>query len=84
MVGTCFLSILSGHKCYSHVTAIRCDGVSPGLLGMGKVISYTPRKSARPSHSYYTYLMAGTCQVPGVEVRAGNEHTAKNTQSGLL
>lgn len=33
------LSILSGHKRYSHVTAIRCDGVNPGLLGMNKVIS---------------------------------------------
>ena len=33
------LSILSGHRRYSHVTAIRCDGVNPGLLGMGKVIS---------------------------------------------
>ena len=33
------LSILSGHKRYSHVTAMRCDGVNPGLLGMNKVIS---------------------------------------------
>lgn len=33
------LSALSGHKRYSHVTAIRCDGVNPGLLGMRKVIS---------------------------------------------
>jgi len=33
------LSILSGHKRYSHVTTIRCDGVNPGLLGMNKVIS---------------------------------------------
>lgn len=31
--------LLSGHKRYSHVTAIRCDGVNPGLLGMKKVIS---------------------------------------------
>ena len=37
--GTWLLSILSGHKRYSHVTAIRCDGVNPGLLGMRKVIS---------------------------------------------
>jgi hypothetical protein len=141
VLGTWLLSILSGHKRYSHVTAIRCDGVNPGLLGMGKVISedalrnalkhipeaegttwldahlsysmsrllyvqwildtdttvkplyghqegavisYNPRKPGRPSHSYHTYLMAGTRLVLGVEVRAGNEHTAKHTQPGLL
>ncbi len=39
ILGTWMLSILSGHKRYSHVTAIRCDGVNPGLLGMNKVIS---------------------------------------------
>ncbi len=33
------LSALSGHRRYSHVTTIRCDGVNPGLLGMNKVIS---------------------------------------------
>ena len=39
VLGTWMLSALSGHKRYSHVTAIRCDGVNPGLLGMRKVIS---------------------------------------------
>jgi len=39
VLGTWMLSILSGHKRYSHVTTIRCDGVNPGLLGMRKVIS---------------------------------------------
>ena len=39
VLGTWMLSILSGHKRYSHVTSIRCDGVNPGLLGMSKVIS---------------------------------------------
>ena len=39
VLGTWMLSVLSGHRRYSHVTAIRCDGVNPGLLGMGKVIS---------------------------------------------
>jgi len=39
VLGTWMLSMLSGHKRYSHVTAIRCDGVNPGLLGMRKVIS---------------------------------------------
>lgn len=33
------LSILSGHKRYAHVAAMRCDGVNPGLLGCAKVIS---------------------------------------------
>lgn len=33
------LSIQSGHRRYSHVSTIRCDGVNPGLLGMNKVIS---------------------------------------------
>lgn len=39
VLGTLLLSILAGHKRYSHITAIRCDGVNPQLLGMNKVIS---------------------------------------------
>lgn len=39
VLGTWLLSALSGHKRYAHVTAIRCDGVNPGLLNMNKVIS---------------------------------------------
>ena len=39
VLGTWMLSVLSGHRRYSHVTTIRCDGVNPGLLGMNKVIS---------------------------------------------
>jgi len=39
VLGTWMLSILAGHRRYSHVTTIRCDGVNPGLLGMNKVIS---------------------------------------------
>ena len=39
VLGTWMLSALSGHRRYSHVTTIRCDGVNPGLLGMRKVIS---------------------------------------------
>jgi hypothetical protein len=39
VLGTWMLSILSGHRRYAHVAAIRCDGVNPGLLGMSKVIS---------------------------------------------
>ena len=40
------LSVLAGHKRYSHVTAIRCDGVNPGLLGMNKVISEDALRNA--------------------------------------
>ncbi|MFO1386067.1 MAG: hypothetical protein U1F55_07755 [Chitinivorax sp.] len=40
------LSILSGHRRYAHVTGIRCDGVNPALLGMGKVISEDALRSA--------------------------------------
>jgi hypothetical protein len=33
------LSVLSGHRRYAHITALRCDPVNPPLLGMGKVLS---------------------------------------------
>ena len=46
VLGTWLLSILSGHKRYSHVTPIRCDGVNPGLLGMRKVISEDALRNA--------------------------------------
>jgi len=39
VLGTWLLSILSGHRRYAHVTAIRCDGVNPELLGMNRIIS---------------------------------------------
>src|SRR5260370_17997909 len=29
----------SGHAPSAHMTALRCDGVTPGLLGMKKVVS---------------------------------------------
>jgi hypothetical protein len=47
-------------------------------------ISYNPHKPDRHSHSYHTYLMAGLRLVLGVEVRAGNEHSAAHSQPGLL
>lgn len=46
VLGTWMLSVLAGHKRYSHVTAIRCDGVNPGLLGMNKVISEDAMRGA--------------------------------------
>jgi len=126
---------------FAHVTAIRCDGVNPDLLGMnrivsedalrralkaidkdtgvawldkhlrestrvlldapwvldidttleplygrqqGAVVSYNPHKPGRPSHAYHTYLMAGTRLVLGIDVKAGNEHSANHSLPGLL
>jgi len=39
VLGTFLLSILAGQKRYAHITALRCDHVNPGLLGMTKVVS---------------------------------------------
>ena len=39
ILGTWMLSILSGHWRYAHVSAIRADGVNPGLLGMSTVVA---------------------------------------------
>lgn len=38
VLGTWMLSILDGHRRYAHVGALRGDGVTPGILGMNKVI----------------------------------------------
>lgn len=39
VLGTTFLSVLSGHRRYAHITSIRSDAVNPPLLGMSKVLS---------------------------------------------
>lgn len=39
VLGTWALSVLSGHNRYARVTALRNDGVNPGLLGMSRVLS---------------------------------------------
>lgn len=39
ILGTILLSVLAGHKRYSHITSIRCDNVNPRLLGMKKIAS---------------------------------------------
>ena len=39
VLGTAMLSILSGHKRYAHIAALRCDNVLPELLGMNKIVS---------------------------------------------
>jgi len=39
VLGTILLSVLSGHRRYAHITALRFDGVNPQLLGMSRVCS---------------------------------------------
>ncbi len=39
VLGTAMLSILSGHKRYAHIAALRGDGVLPELLGMNRIVS---------------------------------------------
>jgi hypothetical protein len=39
VLGTALLSILSGHRRYAHITALRADTVNPPLLGMSRVLS---------------------------------------------
>jgi len=39
VLGTAMLSILSGHKRYAHIAALRCGGVFPELPGMNKIVS---------------------------------------------
>ena len=39
VLGTLFLAALSGMRRYRHLNALRADGVSPGLLGMTKIVS---------------------------------------------
>lgn len=39
LLGTTMLSILSGHRRYAHITALRNDPVLPEMLGMTKIVS---------------------------------------------
>src|SRR6201995_2749696 len=39
LLGRVMLSVLAGHRRYAHITTLRCDAVSPPLLGMRKVVS---------------------------------------------
>ncbi len=39
VLGTIVLSVLAGHKRYSHITTVQADNVSPRLLGMQKSVS---------------------------------------------
>src|SRR5450759_5165688 len=39
VLGTLVLAVLAGHWRYAHISAIRGDGINPGLLGMTRVAS---------------------------------------------
>ena len=39
VLGTAMLSMLAGHKRYSHIAALRGDGVLPELLDMNRIVS---------------------------------------------
>jgi len=39
VLGTLLLAVVAGHWRYSHISALRSDGVNPELLGMTKVVS---------------------------------------------
>ena len=48
VLGTLFLSVLSGHWRYAHIAALRADAVSASLLGMDSVVSEdTVRRALR-------------------------------------
>lgn len=48
VLGTLFLSVLSGHWRYAHIAALRADGVSAQVLGMNSVVSEdTVRRALR-------------------------------------
>src|SRR5215469_13983051 len=47
VLGTILLSVLAGHWRYAHISALRGDGVNPGLLGMTKVASEDSVRPAR-------------------------------------
>ena len=48
ILGTLFLSVLSGHWRYAHITALRADGVTPALLGMAGIVAEdTVRRALR-------------------------------------
>ena len=48
VLGTLFVSVLSGHRRYAQIAALRADGVSAAMLGMDAVVSEeTVRRALR-------------------------------------
>ncbi len=68
VLGTWLLSILAGHHRYSHITALRGDGVSPQILGMSKIVSEDAlrralaRMSAEESRKWLRPQLLGSVQ----------------------
>src|SRR5215475_203046 len=52
VLGTAVLSMLSGHKRYAHMAALRADGVLPELLGLTRVMTQTTFPSGNSCWSY--------------------------------
>ena len=50
----------------------------------GAEVGYNPHKPGRPSHSYYSYLIANMRLVLGVDVTPGNESNSLHSLPGLL
>lgn len=68
VLGTLLLSILAGHHRYAHITAIRHDGIHPGLLGVSRLVSEDAARRA----------LARIDEAPGVAWL--DRHLAKTTQ----
>src|SRR6201993_4335761 len=60
LLGTVMLSVLAGHRRYAHITALRCDAVTPPLLGMRKVVS----EDSVESMQNYGVRYAATASAP--------------------
>jgi hypothetical protein len=39
LLGAVLLSVLSGHRSYAHISALRCDSFHPSLFGMKRALS---------------------------------------------
>lgn len=66
VLGSLFLSILSGHRRYAHITNLMSDRVNSNLLGMSKVVSDDSARRA----------------LKKIEEQAGIEWLQKHLQSG--
>jgi hypothetical protein len=58
ILGSLFLSILSGHKRYAHITTLISDSVDPALLGINKVISEISARRAVKKQKYKAIMAA--------------------------
>ncbi len=47
------------------------------------MVSYTPSKPGRPSHTYHSYMIGGLRLMLEVEVGPGNRHTPKHSAPDL-